>query len=94
MNMKTIIILLLVSLSLSVVQSLLTCPPPPRFDPEKGCGVRKYQCCKNSDCPWGEFCCAEHCGYRCRPHVDENSGKGGGKVVYYDTRCERTFPFP
>ncbi|GBN75092.1 hypothetical protein AVEN_240982-1 [Araneus ventricosus] len=89
--MKTIAILLLVSLTLSIVEgrNLDICPQR-EFDPIKGCGVRKNQCCKNSDCEnLRDFCCIDYCGNRCKSYK-----LGDAKEKKYQYNCEISYPFP
>lgn len=35
----------------------------------KQCYVPEYECCSSYDCPEGELCCDEFCGYKCKKHV-------------------------
>ncbi|GBN38319.1 hypothetical protein AVEN_123349-1 [Araneus ventricosus] len=64
--------------------------PQREFDPNKGCGVRKNQCCKNSDCDNPRyFCCIDYCGNRCKSYK-----LGDAKEKKYQYHRKMSYPFP
>ncbi|GBM91208.1 hypothetical protein AVEN_275134-1, partial [Araneus ventricosus] len=63
--------------------------PQREFDPNKGCGVRKNQCCKNSDCDNPRyFCCIDYCGNRCKSYK-----LGDAKEKKYQYHSKMSYPF-